>query len=178
MKKILTALGMIVLTAGGALAADKLLKGDQFVIAGVHFPQPFKTTSGQVLKAGVYDLKVVSDGTESILIGLLKGGKQVGQVKGTVKALPVDQGVTIHPSGGPGGALPVDQGVKLQPAGALGPTPRPSDPKTFRQLGFTPASAVSFFGGNGKIASTSRSQPAAILPYIEFECPPGPPNIK
>ncbi|MCM3875930.1 MAG: hypothetical protein NEA02_05870, partial [Thermoanaerobaculia bacterium] len=121
MKKTLTVLAILALTGGGALAADKILKGDQFAVAGVNFLQPFKTPSGQVLKAGIYDLKVVSDGTEGVLIGLLRDGKQVGQLRGIVKALPVDQGVRRQPAGGPGGALPVDQGVKLQPGVAAGP---------------------------------------------------------
>lgn len=161
MKKILTVLAILALTGGGALAADKILKGDQFVVAGVNFPQPFKTPSGQVLKAGVYDLKVVSDGTEGVLIGLLKGGKQVGQLRGIVKALPVDQGVKLQPAGGPGMALPVDQGIKLQP------TPRGG--KAFRDLGLTPASAVSFGGGLGKISNSNNLHPGgANLPNIEF----------
>jgi hypothetical protein len=175
------ALGLATLPAP-AIEWTYARKGDQFVVAGVNFPEPFRTPNGQILKAGVYDLSVVSEGADGILIGLLKGGKQVGQLRGIVKALPVDQGVRIQPAGGPGMALPVDQGIKLQP------TPRDSKagsgtdpqnaPKAFHDLGLVPGSRVSFFGGKGKISSTSRSQPAANLPYIEFECPPGPPISK
>jgi hypothetical protein len=195
MKKILALLAFLAFTGGGALAADKILKGDQFVVAGVNFPQPFQTPSGQVLKAGVYDLKVVSEGTDRVLIGLLKGGKQVGQLQGTIveggilyhppgvvgpsgatmptpankvapgnpgKALPVDQGVKIQPAGGPGMALPVDQGIKLQP------TPRGG--KAFHDLGFTPASPVSFGGGSGKISCSLNFHPGSPnRPYIEFD---------
>lgn len=172
MKKILTVLAVLALAGSGALAADKILKGDQFVVAGVNFPQPFKTPSGQILKAGVYDLKVVSDGTEGVLIGLLKGGKQVGQLRGIAKALPVDQGVRKQPAGGPGMALPVDQGVKLQPTprgGQAAGAVVPLDNKAFRDLGFTPASPVSFLGGTGKISCSNNLQPGgANLPYIEF----------
>jgi hypothetical protein len=173
------ALGLATLPAP-AIEWTYVLKGDQFVIQGVNFPKPFKTPSGQILKAGAYDLKVVSDGTEGVLIGLLKEGKQVGQLRGIAHF--VNFGDLRRGSGGPGEALPVDQGIKLQP------TPRDSKagsgtdpqnaPKAFRDLGFTPVSPVSFFGGKGKISSTSRSQPAANLPYLEFEIPPGPPNSK
>ena len=161
MKKILTVLAVLALAGSGILAADKILKGDQLVVAGVNFPQPFKTPSGQILKAGVYDLKVISEGGDGVLIGLLQGGKQVGQLRGIVKALPVDQGVRKQPAGGPGMALPVDQGIKLQPTTRGG--------KAFQDLGFTPASPVSFLGGTGKISCSNNLQPGgANLPYIEF----------
>ena len=182
MKKILTAFALFALTGGGALMADKLLKGDQFTIAGVNFPQPFQTTSGQILKAGVYDLKVVSDGTVGVLIGLFKEGKQVGQLRGTVMqgGTPYCGGCGDHQqgSGSPGKALPVDQGVKLQPGGAIGPIENkvqpagivtPSDNKAFRDLGLSPASAVSFGGGSGKISNNNHLHPGgANLPYIAF----------
>jgi hypothetical protein len=185
MKKILTVLGVLALAGGNALAADKILKGDQFVVAGVNFPQPFQTLSGQVLKAGVYDLKVVSDGTEAVLIGLLKEGKQFGQLRGTVHF--VNFGGLRQGPGGLGKALPVDQGIKLQPtpkeatagsgtpAGIMGPV----DNKAFRDFGFTPASRVSFGGGAGKISSSGNVQPGgASLPYIEFPLPPAAPKTK
>jgi hypothetical protein len=171
MKKILTALGILALTGGGALAADKILKGDQFVVTGVNFRQPFKTPSGQILKAGVYDLKVVSDGTEGVLIGLLKEGKQVGQLRGIahfvnfgdLRPTPRDGKAG---SGSPGQAVPGDQNVKLQPAGISVPL----DNKAFRDLGFTPASPVSFGGGSGKISCSLNFHPGSPnRPYIEFD---------
>jgi hypothetical protein len=198
MKKILTVLAILALTGGGAFAADKILKGDQFVVAGVNFPQPFQTPSGQVLKAGLYDLKVVSDGTEGVLIGLLKGGKQVGQLRGTVMQGGEPYcGGCYKPqkrSGGPGMAhydhavtrpaepgagderpnpLPVDQGIKLQPTprdGKAGSGTDPQNaPKAFRDLGFSPASPVSFGGGLGKISNSNTLQPGgANAPSIEF----------
>lgn len=182
MKKILTALVILALTGGGALAADKLLKGDQFVIAGVHFPQPFKTTSGQVLKAGVYDLKVLSDGTESILIGLLKEGKQVGQLRGTVMHGGASYcggcGDSQQGSGSPAKALPVDQGVRQQPAGIMGPV---DAPKTFHDLGFTPGSRTSLSPSGdslkiqGGVVKGKRLEISAAVQYGFVRPPPPPP---
>lgn len=181
MKRILTVLALLAL-GGGAFAADKILKGDQFVVAGVNFPQPFQTPSGQVLKAGLYDLKVVSDGTEGVLIGLLKGGKQVGQLRGTVMQGGEPYcGGCYKPqkrSGGPGMALPVDQGIKLQPTprdgkAGSGTDPQggigPIDNKAFHDLGLSPASPVSFGGGSGKISCSNSLRPGcANAPSIEF----------
>ena len=156
----------LALAAAAALLATPMVRADDWearavvnpdtLIRGVTIPQAFRGLDGKSHPGGLYDLKI-HQGTQGILIGLLQGGKTIGQFPGK---FTFDPPAPIRKAGAdpPGGAQGHD--ISVRKAGGQ------------QDIHFDVSSKVSFGGGGGagKISPSVNLHPGgANLGFIWFE---------
>ncbi len=160
------------------------------LIRGVTVPTAFKGSDGKSHPAGAYEISV-RNSPQGILIGLLRDGKQVAEMKGRFFAGIVNRFSTGESRVGdpPGGATQGHDASdrKASPAGTeahMGDgSVRFLKQNIDSSVHFDPSSEVSFAGGAGKISCNNR-HPGEVNPcWISFDLPavqvnPGPPERK
>jgi hypothetical protein len=166
-KNLLSALALaaaLALSAAPALLADDgfrpIFHPPTLTFRNVRIESAFKGLDGKTFPAGAYDMDV-RQGTQGILIALLRNGKKLAEfpgkfVPGSAKAGMADG--SVRPSGGS------TQGhdISVRKAGGM------------QDIHFDVASKVAFGGGGGagKIACSLNFHPGgANLGWIEFQLP-------
>ena len=134
------ALAALTLSAG-IVPESQVRSGERLLLPAVNVPFAFKAASGKTLPAGVYDLEILGQGSNRILIGLLRNGQKQGELFGSLKGSK-SWGDPHAPqgAGAPGGKPAADGSVR----------PGAAAPATFRDLGFQ-ARLKSSFAGDGML---------------------------
>jgi hypothetical protein len=136
------------------------------LIRGVSIPSAFKGLDGKTQPPGVYDMDV-RQGTQGILIALLKNGRKVAEFTGKFvpgKVDPSDPNMKVGMGDGsvrPSGGSTQGHDISVRKAGGM------------HDIHFDVASRVGFeYGGKGKISCSLNFHPGgANLGSIEFQLP-------
>ena len=173
MKKTTLALGLAAL----AIIAFPTLRADDWeargvvdpgtLIRNIAIPSPFRGLDGKAFPAGAYDMDV-RQGTQGILIALLKNGRKVAEFPGKFvpgRVDPSDPNLKAGMGDGsvrPSGGSTQGHDISVRKAGGM------------HDIHFDGSSRVSYGsgGGEGKISCSLNFHPGgANLGWIEFKLP-------
>jgi hypothetical protein len=173
-KNLLSALALaaaLALSAAPALLADDgfrpIFHPPTLTFRNVRIESAFKGLDGKTFPAGAYDMDV-RQGTQGILIALLKNGRKVVEFPGKFvpgKVDPSDPNLKAGMGDGsvrPSGGSTQGHDISVRKAGGM------------QDIHFDVASKVAFGGGGGagKIACSLNFHPGgANLGWIEFQLP-------